>query len=281
MGIIFGLLSAASIGGAELFGRKVTIASDPIRAGLAMQLMASICLGVMALILPGEPLGRDLLLGAISGVSVGLALVLYLQGLMASSSTVVAPVSASLLAALPFAYTIIRGARPSALGLLAPVVALAGIIIISTNGRGDGGGTVRSGLLWGGASGIGFGVGLSLLVEVSSDSGVWSGASQRVAAMLTMVAVLAGKSIGQDTKLPSYPRGLGLSIVLSGTAAGLSSLFYLLGLEINEVHTVVAASAYPAMSVMVGNVVFDDRVSGPQAFGICLVILGIVGVAVF
>ena len=65
-----------------------------------------------------------------------------------------------------------------------------------------------------------------------------------------------------------------------GIFAGLSTVFFLIGLESDPTATVVAASLFPVVTVVVGRLVYGDDVIGRQIAGIGLVVLGVIGVAV-
>lgn len=273
MGVLFGLLSSLAIGLSELYGRRATLAAGTVRAGVTIQLFAALTLTVAAAFVPGRIVGRDLVIGAVSGALMGVALLLYLGGLVRSSATVVAPVTATLAALLPFVFALVRGANPSPVGYLGSLLALAGVVVI-TGGSSDRGG-VRTGLIWGTASGLCYGLGLGIILAVGGDGGMWPGVAQRVSAFGVMVLLALARR--QSLVLPGPVRPAG---VTSGLIAGLTTVFYLIGLTYDEAKTVVAASVFPAVSVVVGRLFFGDAVSGRQAVGLAMVITGVAGVAV-
>lgn len=272
MGLVFGLLTSLCIGGSDLFGRRVVIARGPLVTGLAIQFVAIFTALAATLIVPSVFSWDDAFVGLLSGLGLGLGLLWYFTGLTRSSSTVVAPLVATLSAVIPFLYAVARGASPTALAVVGAVVAMFGLALITV-----GGGLadhVGAGVRWGIASGLAYGFGLSVAIEASDAGGSWPAMTQRVSAFALMaVAVL----VEQYEPLP--PRGLRTSAVASGIFAGLSTVFFLLGLEADPTAAVVTSSLFPVVTVVVGRYVYHDDVVTRQIGGIALVVLGVIGVA--
>lgn len=273
MGALFGSISALLIGFADLFGRRVVGASSATTAAATMQFVAVFsALGSMVLV--ASSFGwRDLVIGALSGLGMGAGLALYYGGIARSSSTVVAPLVGVMSAVIPYGYTLATGARPSPLALGGAVVAFAGLAIITAGKPMGRTAFVRTGLTWGFASGLGYGFGLSVIIGASSASGAWPAVSQRIVAFLLMVVVARGVSV---PVIP--PKGLRLSAVTAGVLAGLTTIFFLLGVQTDAPPAVVTASMFPAASVAIGRFVYRDPVTRMQAVGIGVVLLGVAGV---
>lgn len=272
MGLLFGLLTSLSIGGADLFGRRVSIARGPIVAGVALQFVAIFTALAATFVVPSVFAWNDALLGLLSGAGLGLGLVWYLAGLGRSSSAVVAPIVGTLSAVIPFLYAIVRGESPTVVAVVGAVIALVGLAVITM-----GGGRahhVGTGVRWGLASGLGYGFGLSVAIDVSDAGGSWPAMTQRVSAFALVALVAVVRKLE-----PIPPRGLRTAAVIAGIFAGLSTVFFLLGLEADPTSTVVAASLFPAVTVVVGRFIYGDDVALRQIGGIGIVIVGVVGVA--
>jgi drug/metabolite transporter (DMT)-like permease len=272
MGLVFGLLTSLCIGGSDLFGRRVVIARGPVVTGVVIQFVAIFTALAATLIVPSVFSFGDSLIGLLSGVGLGLGLLWYFTGLIHSSSAVVAPLVATLGAVIPFVYAVGRGASPSVIAVFGAMVALLGLGFITVGG--GLGGHVAAGVRWGVASGLAYGVGLSLAIEVSDAAGSWPAMTQRVSAFALMAVVA---TVAEPEPLP--PRRLRVPAVISGVFAGLSTVFFLLGLEADPTSAVVAGSLFPVVTVIVGRFVYGDDVVARQAAGIGLVILGVIGVA--
>lgn len=273
MGIFFGLMTSLSIGLADLFGRRVSNARGPIAAGLAIQFVAIFTSLLSVLIVESVFSMRDLTIGLASGLGLGVGLWGYFSGLRRSSSAVVAPLVATMSAVVPYVYAVVRGAEPTTVAILGAVGAVAGLGVITA-----GGGRVEhmaEGVRWGFISGCGYGFGLSVVIEADDASGSWPAVGQRIAAFALMVVVARAAR-----QLSFPPPGLRMSAVVTGVLAGLSTIFFLLGVEADATAAVVTASLFPAFSVVVGRVVYRDTVLARQIAGLAVVIVGVILVAV-
>jgi drug/metabolite transporter (DMT)-like permease len=273
VGIVYGALTSLSIGMSDLFGRRVVHARGPIVAGAAMQFIAIFTSLAAVVIVDGDVVGIDMVIGLASGVGIGVGLWGYFAGLATSSSAVVAPVVATMSAIIPYGYAVARGASPALLGVFGAALALIGLVIITMGGRRSDG--VAQGLRWGVVSGLGYGFGLSIIIEASEQSGAWPSVSQRVAAFALMLAAAARLHLD-----PRPPAGLRLSAGAAGVMAGLSTIFYLFGVQADATSAVVLASLFPAVTVVVGRVVYHDEVLHRQIVGIGVVLLGVIGVSI-
>ncbi len=272
MGVIFGLLSALSIGLSDLFGRRVVNARGPILTGTVMQFVAIFTSLFALVIVSSELIWDDLLVGLLSGLGLGIGLVCYFTGLTHSTSTVVSPVVATLSAVIPFVYTIVRGTSPSLVALLGAIVAFVGLALITAGGGRAA--HIAAGVRWGLVSGLGYGFGLSVIIEASDSSGSWPAVTQRVAAFALMLLVA---KLRQVNIVP--PSGLRFPSIVAGMFAGLSTVLFLLGVEADATSAVVTASLFPVVTVVVGRLVYGDGVKPVQAGGIAVVLVGVIGVA--
>ena len=273
VGIIYGALTSLSIGLSDLFGRRIVNAKGPIVAGAAMQFVAIITSLVAVVLVSGRFIVGDVIIGLASGIGIGVGLWGYFSGLQRSSSAVVAPLVATMSAVIPYVYAVVRGASPALLAVVGAAVALGGLIVITLGGgRTE---SMAAGLKWGLVSGSGYGFGLSIVIETAEASGAWPSVGQRVSAFILMVA------LASRTRLdPRPPPGLRVAAVAAGVMAGLSTIFFLFGVQVDATSTVVTASLFPAVSVVVGRLVYGDDVAQRQILGIAIVLLGVIGVSI-
>lgn len=273
MGAFFGAIAAASIGLSDLFGRRIVDRDGRFAASFILQFGGAAAAFVAALVIAGEVRGVDMVWGALSGLGLGGGIVAYYTGVPKSSATVVAPTVGTLSALLSFFYVIARGADWSWLSLGGGLVAILGLAIIST-GEVDRS-HLRTGIFWGVASGLCYAFGMSMMSEVSDESGVWPAVAQRgtAAAAIVIAALAAGAML-----LPTRPsRG---SALVGGLVTGLTSVMIIFGLMRDAPATTVTVSLFPAFSVLVGFFGFGDGVARQQVVGILLALLGVIGVVV-
>jgi drug/metabolite transporter (DMT)-like permease len=271
VGALFGGLAALCIGVSELFGRLVVRRRGPVAAALVVQGVALVVSVGTLLVVTGDPIGGELLVGLASGIGLGVGLWCYLGGLAVSSSAVVSPVVATLSAVVPFAYAVGRGAEASGWAIAGAIVAIGGLLTVATGGVPAS--NVGVGLRWGLVSGLGYGFGLAIVIETTAASGAWPAVAQRLAAFALMI-LLAIRTPPDRRQLGALRR----AGIASGVFAGLSTIWYLLGVQADATPAVVTASMFPAASVIIGRFVFDDHVSRHQVLGLVLVLAGVAGV---
>ncbi|MEL6892853.1 MAG: EamA family transporter [Actinomycetota bacterium] len=294
MGVVWGLATALTIGLADLFARRIVHTRGALVAGVSLQAIAIITSLLATLVVASTYRSGDLLLGLASGLGMGVGMWGYLGGLERSTATVVAPIVATMSAVVPYAYAVARGASPALAGVGGAALAIVGLVVITSAGSGGAGsrgnssraGTadesargadrdrIRAGVRWALFSGCGYGFGLSVVIDASDDGGSWPAVGQRITALL-LIAV-ACRASGLPLMPPSHLRWVAL---VAGVLTGLSTIFYLLGLESDPAATVVTASVFPAVSVIVGRVAYGDDVSRRQLAGIVVVLAGIVAIA--
>jgi len=270
MGAVFGALSAISIGLTDLFGRHVVNRRGAVIAAMIIQVVATVASALSLVVIASVFVARDVAIGAVSGLGLGTGLACYLGGLTRSSSAVVAPVVATLTAVIPLGYAVMRGAQVSPWALAGASVAIVGLILITAGGGPVA--NVASGLRWALASGLGYGFGLSVVIDASDRSGAWPAVSQRATAFALMAAIVVRARGG----LPIV--GVRLAGVAAGVFAALSTVFYLLGVQADATPAVVTASMFPAVTVAVGRVVYGDSVGRLQVVGLVVVLAGVTGV---
>ncbi|MEJ7799350.1 MAG: hypothetical protein WKF60_02450 [Ilumatobacter sp.] len=270
MGAFFGALSAVSIGLTDLFGRHVVNRRGSLVAAMIIQAVATVASVSALLVIASRFDIGDVVIGAVSGVGLGIGLACYLGGLVRSSSAVVSPVVATMSSVIPFGYAVARGSSASPWALVGAAVAIGGLLMITA-----GGGPVRdveTGLRWALASGLGYGFGLSVAIEASAASGAWPAVAQRAVAFVLM----AGLVVRSHGGVPIV--GVRTFGAAAGIFAAASTVFYLLGVQADATPAVVTASMFPAATVTIGALVFGDRVNRTQVIGVSVVLAGVAAV---
>ncbi len=270
MGVLLGMLSSLSVGASEYFGRRAMNYAGALNLAILGQGTAALVSILLVLVVPSTFNLHDVLIGALSGIGVGVGMVAYLLGLRRSSATVVAPVVAVMVAVLPAGYVMAAGDRPSIFVFAGVVVCALGLGLVASGVRVVG---LRKGLFWGTVSGLAFGVGMTVLVETSQDSGAWPSLMQRGTACLVSILLALG---GRVSIVPTV--GSRLLGTLMGVSAAGATFLYILGVQADPLPAAVGGAMFPAVSVAVGRLAFGDEVRGWQFAGLGLVLAGITGV---
>ena len=269
MPILLGALSSLFIGVSDTLGRAATRRSNsPAVVGTAM-FAGAITAVVLTFLVPSDAIGRDLLLGCVSGVFIASALAVMYRGMATSSAAVVSPLAAVGTAFLPLAWDLAQGTR---LGVVSAVgCALAIVSLVFTTYNPDLGDAVRSGVLHGLAAGVLFAAALVFVGETSEASGAWPAATQRATGFIAM-ALLATRQRG-GLGLTMNIRRLGL---ISGVFGTVGIVALVVGIQRGELGEVaVAGSMYPAVVAVLSATFDDDQLRWWQGIGIGGAITGL------
>src|SRR5690606_24530073 len=209
-----------------------------------------------------------------AGVGAGLfglgGLFFLYTGLARGRAAVVAPTAAVVGAVVPVVFGVLAGDSPGLTGWIGVGVGMAAIYPVS----GVDGLARRAARLGGGvAPGARCGACFVLLGAAGGGTGrrPLLGARAFAAALLAWVAV-AGKRDG-----PRPPSGTAAGAVIGvGALDVVGNIGYLLAAGVgNLVMVAVVASLYPAVTVALARIVYDESLSGPQLAGVMLALASV------
>jgi len=265
MGPLLALASAVCYGIVDFTGgllsRKVHFAAVTFLGQLGGLLLAT----TAALVLPAHAVRPvDLLWGALSGVGSGAAMHFLNRGLSRGAMSVVVPVSAVTGVALSVVCGVLLGDRPTAVAWLGIALSAPALWLVCRGGRGDGdpngGGGVPDGLL----ASAGVALQYIALAQAGAASGLWPVAAGRVAAVLVLLPTAA-----RNPRRLLLPPVRAVQALLVGAGAALGLILYLLAAQRQLLAVaVVLASLYPALPVILGLVLLDERLSRQQVLGL-------------
>ena len=251
------------IGSADLFGGVAARRSSPFASAAWSQALGVPVLFAVALVVGGELIGRDLLLGLAAGCGAAVGVGALYIGFTRAAMGVVAPTAATVAAGVPIIIGLVGGERPSALGLIGLALAVVAIVAV---GFVPGERPTLAGIAFGGASGVGFGTMVIAYAATTSDSGLWSAVAGRTtAALLAGIAVMA---VGTDWRLTVDAR---LPAALSGVLAALGmAAFVTVSQTADLVVLGVALGLFPTMTVLLAAVFLKERLAPTQWAGVAL-----------
>jgi drug/metabolite transporter (DMT)-like permease len=269
MPILLGALASILIGCSDFLGRYGTRRSNAVTATSGAMLGGAVVATAALLVIPGALTGRDVLLGATSGLVVGIALALLYEAMATSSAAVAGPLVALGAAFIPLAWDISRGNTPSQLVAVGVVVAIAGLLLVmySPSLRG----TLRRGVGLSLVAALLFGIAFTLVGEAGDGSGAWAPAAQRVVALGVMLVLATIRGV---PRLP--PRRLIGPMLVSGACGSLAIVAFALGAQQGSLAAVaVSASMFPAVSATLAAAFDEDTLRWWQMIGILAVVAGI------
>ena len=270
MPVLFGLLAALLIGSSDFLGARSSGRTTALQTTTAAFLGGAVAVALISPAL-GSPVGRDLWVGALSGVAAAVALTTLWQAYARSSIGVAAPVAAVVSTVLPVVWETARGGSPGILGWLGVTVGVCALVLTSWNRRSDSGDEVRVGALLGGVAGVGFAAMFLIAISTSEESGTWPVASQRLAAFVLAVGygLVSGRRPFADLASVRWS-------ILAGVfgAGGVAATVY--GGQRGPIAPViVAGSMYPAVAVGLAWLFMHQRLTGRQVTGLIAALVGV------
>ena len=268
MPVLLGVLASVLIGVSDYFGRYCTRRAHAMTS-VGTAFIGGLAVTAVLLFFVPSAIGYEaLVLGAVSGALMAVALSAMWHSMAISSAAVASPIVAAFTALGPLVYGLATGERPSrivAAGIALAIVGLLVAVIVP-----DLGGRLRAGITFAVLAGSAFAVATVLLARTSLDSGMWPAVSQRLVASVVMLVATRAMRIPQ--MLPSTLRLPGLIGGMFG-GAGIATL--IAGLQRGPVGEVaVAGSLYPIVTIALAVLFDEDRLRWWQVIGITAVLAG-------
>jgi drug/metabolite transporter (DMT)-like permease len=272
--VVFGGISSLLYGAADFLGgegaRRAPAATIVFWAGAIS--FPSIL--VVAFLVGGEATISDYLLGALAGSSGAVGLVFLFAGLGRGRAASVAPVAAAVAAVVPVVVAVSEGEPPTVLAWLGVAVAVPAIALcawVADTGEGE-----RGGAGYGVVAGLGFGGFTALIRFTGAESNLLPLVTSRAATMLVVLG-LSGLGVWRLTRFGSTPGRIvfGNAILdVSGNVA------LLLAVRAGSLAlAAVAASFYPAVTVIMARVVNSEHLLRRQVLGLVLTLLAMTAIA--
>lgn len=234
------------------------------------QLAGAAAVGVWTLVAAEPFLGAKATAAAMAaGVCGAVGLRALYRGMAIGAIGVVAPIS-SVAAAIPFAYGVARGERPSFLQFFGVVIALTGLVFVSRSPGATRAVSPGVGLAL--LAALGFGFYFVFLGVAAEDSVPWTVLVARLTSTtLALVAVLAvGATLRTEGGLLVPVLAVGLCDTSANVLFALASTRGLLSV------VSVLTSLYPALTVALAAVLLRERLARSQLAGAVVILAGAV-----
>ena len=274
MGVLLGGVSSLLYGVADFIGgeasRRVPAQAVVLGAGLVSFPLITIA----GLLVGGDAVAADFALGVVAGSVGAFGLTLLFMGLSRGHAAAVAPASAVFGAILPVVVAVILGERPSALAWAGMGLAIPAFVLCSWVA--EPGDVAFGGLGYGLLAGLGFGTYTIVISRTSEGSNLLPLIPARFAAMVVVLIIGLAGVWKLGTILEAPKRLVGANGVLD--VAG--SVTLLLGLRTGSLALVaVAASMFPAVTVMLARVLTHEHLRGRQILGLVLTLVALGAIA--
>jgi drug/metabolite transporter (DMT)-like permease len=274
LGVFLGAVSSLLYGVGDFLGgegaKRVSAATVVLWAGVVSLPLIT----VAAWIVGGEAEVSDIWWGAAAGASGALGLVTLFAGLGKGQAAAVAPAAAVLSGVFPLLVAVTGGESLSALDWVGVSVAVPAIVLCSWVA--DPGEVPLGGVWYGLVAGIGFG-GYTIFINFTSEgSGLIPLVPARTATML-VVAALAGVRVWSVSSWRDSPRRIILGNGLLDVSGNVALLLALRAGTLARVS--IAASLYPAVTVLMARLVNSEHLAARQVAGLGLTLLALAAIA--
>jgi len=274
LGVFLGAISSLLYGLGDFLGgegaKRVSAATIVFWAGVvSVPLIA-----VIAFLIGGEIGSGDVWWGAAAGASGGIGLVILFAGLGKGQAAAVAPAAAVMSGMLPLLVAVIGGENLSGLDWVGVAVAVPAIVLCSWVAET---GEVPLGGVWYGlVAGVGFG-GYTIFINVTSES---SGLIPLVPARTATMLVVAGLAAVRVWTVSPWKASPHWIIVGNGVLDVSGNVALLLALRAGSLARVsIAASFYPAVTVLMARVINSEHLAARQVIGIGLSLVALAAIA--
>jgi len=273
MSVILAGLSALFYGVADFAGgfasRKSALSSV-----LAFSQFSGALLALVFILATGQalPSTRDLAFSFAAGLAGLVGLFTLYRGISKSIVAIVSPLAALVSAAVPVAFGLIRGERPSSLALAGAALCLPAIFLLSWQKSGSADAMkLKSAVAHGLIAGLGFGFFFIAISLTDSNSGLWP----VFCARLLSLALVVGSLLVSRQKLSLARESLPWTIG-AGIADMSANIFFLLASRSGLLSLVsVVSSLFPAPTVILARVLLRESIPPIRVAGLVLAIAGV------
>ncbi|CAN5312879.1 DMT family transporter [soil metagenome] len=286
LAVAVGLLGALVYGSADFVGGIASKRISPIRVTAIGGVSGLVVLLVAYLVIGGVWSTRAVLLGALSGVSGSLAIVLLYACLAIGPMSILSPVTAVVSAIVPMLAGVFRGERLHTVGYVALLIALVAVVLVGfVPEKGAVRPSVRA-LTMAVVSGGLIGLFLIIVDLTPDDSGVVPLIANRTVSSVIMFAVVGGLILLGQKRAPDAAAGSPIGFLSRGWRAGFwlaalggaidasANAILLFGLRLGEltIQSVLTA-LYPAGTIILAAVLLRERIAPVQVVGLVLALV--------
>lgn len=286
MAALLALLSAFVYGAGDFVGGLLSRRLPPVAVVWRTAMVGLVGLLVLSLLTTAEEVrGSDLAVGAVGGLVGGVGILLLYRALAAGTMSIVAPTTAVLAAAVPVAFGIVDGERPSAVALAGIPVALVAIVLLARDPDASGPAEPMQVqvLLEALGAGAAFGIFFVCLDAAGDDAGMWplvAGRAASVTLFSLVVAAVAANRIGRTGRRDAGPGTTKLILTCGACDAGANALFLMATHRGLLSLVAVLGSLYPASTVLLATTLTHERLARPQILGVVLALVGAAAITV-
>ncbi|HET6736428.1 DMT family transporter [Mycobacterium sp.] len=274
IGAALALTSALAYGISDFVGGIASRRVAALRVVLVSYPIAMVLLALLAAIVGGHVSEAAVFWGALCGVSQAFGVWWFYAALGAGPISVVSPLTAVLVAAIPVGVGLVMGERPGAIAAAGVVLALIAVVLVSREATDEDVTphkfTVTVAWLTVG-SGVAFGLNFVLIDQAPVEAKLWPLVFARASATVLVLVIAA---VSANLHPPSgTPLKLAVAAAFLDTGANIAMLLALQASLLSL--SGVLMSLYPVATVLLAIVVLRERVTRWQALGMVLALTAV------
>jgi drug/metabolite transporter (DMT)-like permease len=270
--VLIGVTSALVYGAADFLGGLAAKRISSVRVTAIVAVVGFVVMLALLPLIGGSFSPEAAVLGALSGVTGSIAIVLLYACLAIGPMSILSPLTAVVSAIVPLTAGLLRGEQLSLIGYVAIGVALVAVVLV---GFVPEKGAVRPslrGLLMAVGSGAMIGAFLIIIDLTPDDSGLIPLVFNRATSSVIMFASVGVLILLGRAASSGWRAGLALAIAC-GVVDTAANAGLLLGLRIGELSIVsVLTALYPGGTIILAAVVLRERIAIVQYVGLGLAI---------
>ena len=272
--VLLGIAAAIGWGTGDFSGGVATRRTGNYLVVFIINLFGVVAL-IAAILIFGEtmPPARDLMFGALAGMSGAIGLAAFLRGLSQGNMASVAPLTAVIASSIPVIFSLFNEGAVEPHKMAGFALALLSIWIISSGGK-SASPTWRD-LKLPLIAGMGFGGFFILLGSANDNAVLWPVLASRSGSVLLMALLVTGSRGWKRPSTSQWPILLTSSVF---DVAG--NLFFVLAASIGRLDiAAVLSSLYPAVTVLLARFILHESISRWQMVGLFITLVAVVLIA--
>jgi drug/metabolite transporter (DMT)-like permease len=278
MTVVLALFASLFIGASDFLGGLDSRTRNPLETSLVLFLAALLALVPIAVLLGASDLTRhDLGLGAVGGLTAGIADVGFFAAIGHGRISIVAPISAAVTALLPAVAGIAEGNALSTLarcGIFCALLAIPLVAYETEDGQANDNWSTSRQVLVSILCGVGFGFYFFCIGHTHRSSGLWP----TVVSFLVGIAVVA--PIAARSGVLPTAASLSRLAVAGGVALGIADSALTTALQRGPLTVAsVLGNLYPLVTIALGVTLLGERMRIWHAAGITLAVAGVAMIA--
>jgi drug/metabolite transporter (DMT)-like permease len=263
MGVLLGIAAGILLGVSDFMANRASRTISSASVSRTNLLVSGLIAPLLLFVKPVDWTLRDVVLAAISGITLSGGLIMLYRGYTVARMGIVAPTASVLLAAVPVLYDLIKGNTPSKVAASGMILGLLALVL-TTYQRG-GLGSVKIGVVLGVGAGLMFGVAFTLTSQTSDAAGLSPVLIQRISGLLFLIVLQRfDRAPIMALRIPARRWAVGSGLV-GGVALGSLKLGYIKGAA-GPVS--VAASQFAAVAVLLSVIFNKERLRPWQVIGV-------------